>query len=80
MAADVAAADDINEQSQASGSPVLLVPTSELEPEVDPSACLVCGRDSCEDTTACLRQHSALYADVEDVFGPLVNVSVESSM
>jgi GTPase SAR1 family protein len=43
----------------------------------DPSACLICGRETCEDAAACLRQHRPEWRDVEDVFGPLDGVKVE---
>jgi hypothetical protein len=45
--------------------------------ELDTSECPVCGRDTCENSLACLRQHSQVFAHLEDVFGPFENVRLE---
>jgi hypothetical protein len=43
---------------------------------LDPRACVVCGRDDCADVRACLRQRHQAFADLEDVLGPLGEVTV----
>jgi hypothetical protein len=42
-----------------------------------PSACPVCGRESCTDTTACLRARHQPFRDAEETLGPLGAVTVE---
>jgi len=60
---------------------VLFVPTSQAEPvqaaAPDPTACPVCGRENCDDTTACLRRQSQAFRDLEEVFGDVTVVAVD---
>jgi hypothetical protein len=46
----------------------------------DPSACPVCGRESCDDTAACLRQHSEAFRDAENALGLLTGVTVQKEL
>lgn len=45
--------------------------------EGDPGDCPFCGRDSCEDVAAYLRERHQAFRDLEDVFGPFDRVPVE---
>lgn len=68
------AGDDRLEAGDVVPPPVTRSP--EESPERDETACPVCGRESCEDVTACLREQHQVFRDLEDVFGPVEFVTV----
>lgn len=41
------------------------------------SACPLCRRESCEDLLDCIRERVSVIGDLDEVFGPLVDASVE---